>query len=202
MKDDKKYDKKYDIPKPTAGDVSIVGVKAAVQLIPMIGGPISTWMDIFITSPFQHRLQAWYEDVTSGLRLLETQVEDLYQRLDSDERFTSAAITLTRYAVETHTDDVRHAFIGALLNTAKGISIEDAEHHSFLRYLGQCTDWHIRLIVLFGGGEITTNRDPGETLDFILGKAIIMVEDHFPELTGKRSMVGAILQDLKRELYT
>lgn len=190
---------KYVPPEADGNDLALATTKGTLSLLPYVGGLLSAWTDVFITPPLQQRLQDWRNEVAGGLRLLEVQIEGLHQRFASDERFTSAGIILTRHAAETHSEEVRAALVAALLNTAKGVSIEDAEHHGFLRYLGQCTEWHIRLLRMIRHTMTTNSIQPEEPQGAEMSGVMALVEHTYPELVGKRVSYGPILKELQNE---
>jgi hypothetical protein len=137
-----------------------VSARAAIQLIPGVGGALDTIMAGYGSKIQQERLYALIDSISKRMSEVEGLVEDIEP---SEELFD-----LVRVAVEgsirTRSEDKRQQFANIIANTMVSESKEWGEAETAMRLLNDLEDIHIGILVYanetieYYGGGITPVR--------------------------------------------
>jgi hypothetical protein len=183
-------------PEPTDADFAHGAARAALAAIPVVGGSITEVMSMVLAPAIARRRDTWLKELADGLDEAERKIDGFrIENLENDEAFVSAMIEATRSAISTHKSEKRTALRNALLHIALHRSTDEDQQQMFLRYIDELTAWHLRILALF--------RDPpkylaakGRGANYYMGSASQVLEDAYPELSGKREIYDQIAADL------
>lgn len=138
------------------------------------------------------------EEVGEALARLErSSLVDL-ARLQEDEEFLDTILQATQVALRTHYEEKRNALKGAILNTALGRSPGEALRLMFISFVDYFTEWHIRILLLFGDPRGWYQREGRQPPELQVGSLSHVLEDAFPALRNSRAIIDQIWSDLRQ----
>ncbi len=91
-----------EIPKGNNYDIAHTGAKAALNIIPIVGGTVAEIFNAIITPPLEKRRQEWMESVVAALQKLESDRSNLVTHLINDDEFATLLISASINAFKTH----------------------------------------------------------------------------------------------------
>ncbi|MGD0888690.1 MAG: hypothetical protein ABR889_05550 [Acidobacteriaceae bacterium] len=184
-------------PEPDEDDVAIDAGKTVVSLVPVLGPlTVATLGNIF-TPPLEQRRKDWFKEVADGLDDLRAKVEGFSpEKLADHPAFVSAFVQASRIAEGTHQTEKRDLLRNALLNIAIGHAPSEDMQHIYLRWIGELTPTHIRLLnLLWSPFQLLAGKI--DQLQMQRGIPLLDgVQLLYPELNKDRHLLEACLLDL------
>lgn len=133
------------IPEDDNLDKLHTGVKAALNLIPFVGGTATELFNSIITPPIEKRKKQWMELVAINLNKLEEKQSGIVQQLSESEEFASLLITASINAVKTHLKDKHKKLMNALINSSKpNLSFDIKE--VYINFIDELTLPHLEVL--------------------------------------------------------
>lgn len=138
------------IPTSNKGDVVHTLVKAGISAVPIAGGPAAEFFNLVIAPPLFKRRDEW-------LNLLAIEINKLSERIDgfkpeklkNNEHFISVLVEATRIAIKNHKEEKIDILKNAVLNSAKGIDIEEDFQLIFLNIIDDFSPSHLKAFQCF-----------------------------------------------------
>jgi len=169
--------------KKTTGDYLHHGTRAALSVIPWIGGSAVELFSILIAPPLEKRLDEFLNDISDRLKRLEEQGKTNFKNLSENKEFISAVLQAMRTAISTHDEEKLNALRNAVINTALDDTLDDAKRQIFLRYIDELTPWHI--LILKGMADLR-NAPPIPLKQFI--------DTYLPDFSAEEKEFFDVLQ--------
>ena len=135
-----------DVPQTSAGDHAYAVVKGVVSTIPVVGPTIAEVFASFVVPPLERRRNEWMEDIVERLYELEKGQQVNFDNLRDNPEFLDTLLKASREAICTGNIDKRQALRNAVLNSAMPCPPSAAKQTMFLSWVGEMTEWHIRLV--------------------------------------------------------
>lgn len=174
-------------PGRTTNDRLHAVAKAGLSALPVIGGAVAELFQHFIQPPLERRRIEWMEFV--GEKLLELQERGIdIEKLGENEEFVSAVLQASQIAVRTHRQEKREALRNAIFNIADGSVPDESVQQIFLGYIDALSELHVQLLKFFQAPPPSTN--------VMMGGLASVIEQHMPQLRGKRQIFGQAWNDL------
>lgn len=183
--------------KPSGGDAAHTAAKAALSLIPWVGGSAAEIFAAIVTPPLQRRRDQWIEDIARGLGELRAKQPELaWDELLKGEPFITATLHASQTALKSHQKEKLEALKNSILNVALGISLDEDVQMVFLRYIDELTPWHLRILAYYRdpAGWLTDHKI--EMPKLISGGLTEGVFRAFPELKKEGELYRQIVADL------
>lgn len=136
MKDQPKFSK-------SKIDHSLSVIKAAVNAIPVAGGPIGSLLSDYLPSTVEKRKTEFLINLGKDLESVE---ERLQNDFVSKDYFLSTFMQAFRRAIENHQDEKVTAFRAIIVNSAIDQSPKEDEIASFISITDRLTALHIKLL--------------------------------------------------------
>src|SRR5690242_19540174 len=118
-------------------------VRAMVQAVPFVGGPLAELINSFL-SVAEERKRAWGEEISFVVSNLARDLQLMPQTLADNQRFVSVLIQATTLAYKTHQKEKLQALKSAVVSAADE-RFEDDDVFIFLRYVDELTPSHLKL---------------------------------------------------------
>ena len=136
-------DEEITPPNKTIGDWLHTLTKAAVSVVPWVGGPAAEIFAAIVMPPRSKRMNDWMESV---VRKLENCTMD---SLQNNPAFVSAVLHGTQIAIRSHQKEKLDALRNAVLNVASGNAPDDDLQLVFLNMIDLFTPTHLQLLRVF-----------------------------------------------------
>ncbi|HEV2348707.1 MAG TPA: hypothetical protein VG028_02565 [Terriglobia bacterium] len=161
-------------PKAGPGDYVHSGVKAAVAVIPIVGGPAAELIDFILKPPVAKRLEEWRDTVADSIRELETKFKGMsVESLGQNPLFVSTIMHATQIAIRSHQNEKREALRNAVLNVASGNEADEDLVLMFLNFIDLLTPQHLRLLKLFQSPPVPIASIPAYQKDRIMFDQVV-----------------------------
>ncbi|NTV80893.1 MAG: hypothetical protein HGA24_05660 [Candidatus Aminicenantes bacterium] len=184
--------------KPASGDFAYTAIKAAISLIPWVGGSTAEIFAAIVTPPLQKRRDQWIEDIAKGLEELREKRPGLdWDGLLKSDQFVTATLHATQTALKNHQIEKLEALRNAVLNASIGANLDEDLQMVFLRYIDELTPWHLRVLAYFHDPEAVWKKLQATTPNRIIGSIKEGVFLEFPELNKDRYLYQQLVADLK-----
>jgi len=182
------------VPKAGKSDVALTLARAGISAIPYLGGTAVQLLSLVIVPPLERRRAEWMNAVANRLKQLETEVKGFrLESLQKNELFVTAVLHATTAALRTHQEEKLQALQNAVVNTARGIALQESVQLMFLNAVDDLTPVHLKVLEYFD--------DPKKWLadrkiQFPSGRSTpsIALEKAFPNL--QRTTHASIVADL------
>lgn len=133
-----------------ARDVAEVAVAGALGLVPVVGSWLSAGVQKTFAQQEQLRMNIYLRELAEVVNELVDQVEGLTaDHLAGNPEFFEAAVRAARSAVATASAEKHRALQNALFNAGLGSSADADLNATFIRYIDELADTHVRLLRLF-----------------------------------------------------
>jgi hypothetical protein len=173
------------VPSLTGSDLAYAAFKGALSDVPLAGGVLAEFMQVFFASPIEKRREDWMKEVARALTYLLAKGLTI-ESIQSNERFNSAVFQANAIAQRTHRREKLDALRNALINIATGQSPDEVLESIFLSYIDSFTEWHIRILRLYEAPDIRG----------AITEVHQVVEKAYPELTGREEIYETVWNDL------
>ena len=185
-------------PEPSAGDYVHALAKAGVAGIPVLGGPAAEIFAALVQPPLDRRRHEWMTEVGECLCKLEAERGvDLAELRDNDE-FIDIVMHASQVALRTSVAEKREALRNAVLNTAIGQSPSDAMRHMYLTWIGDFTEWHLRVLKLFGSPGEWKHAVGGPNLSHMESNVKSSLNRAYPDLRQSPALRDMVISDPDR----
>ena len=185
-------------PKPSGGDVAHTAAKAALSLIPWVGGSAAEIFGAIVTPPLQKRRDRLIEEVVKGLEALREKRPELnWDEILKSDQFITATLHATQTALKNHQEEKLEALKNGILNAALGTSLDEDVQMVFLRYIDELTPWHLRVLAYFRDPVAWLNEHRVKMPDLVMGGITEGVFRAFPGLKAERGLYEQIVADLQ-----
>jgi len=158
---------------------------------PIGGGLAAELFGMFVVSPYQRRLQGWFESVADRLKALEGKQEISLAELAENEVFVSTLMQATQAAVRTHREEKIFLLRHAVLAAAVGFPVSADLQSVFIRYVDELTPVHFVLLGFIHDNEdILRQFESYEKLlmEFVIKAGITLSGDEFRLLCSDLSV--------------
>jgi hypothetical protein len=187
---------KIILPKAGAGDIAHLITRAALSMVPVIGGAAAEVFGATVAPPIAKRRDELIEAMVTKLKELEARIDGLsVEKLVSNQSFMITIVQATTMVIQKGQNEKIEALKNAVLNAALPQAPEESLQLMFLDYIDTFTTWHMKILKFFDNPEewFTNHRLP---FSIIMGAPSSALEAAFPELQGKRSFYDQIVKDL------
>jgi hypothetical protein len=172
--------------------------RAAISAVPYVGGPAKELFNFVITPPLEKRLAKWMNEMADRITEIEENAKGFKkENLKENQMFLTAVMHATSIALRNHQKEKLEALQNAVVNTARGIDLQEDLQLLFLNLVDSFTTLHLRILKFLDAPELPANEEtvlqlkrPEETS---LGDLLEMT---LPELKGQSDVYNAIVQDL------
>lgn len=194
----------YERPSQSTGDIVHASVKAALSLVPVVGGPAAELFALVMAAPLARRRDEWVESIASGLRELEQRVEGFHpESLAENESFITSAVRATQAAMRTHEDEKLRALRNATLNAALANAPETSIQEMYVRFVDELTTWHIRVLKILDDPAVWAQMHGVPLPNLSIGAPATVLESLVSELRNRRDFYDLLVRDLHaRSLLT
>lgn len=136
-----------DFPNKQKSDHIYQAVKAAVNLIPAVGGSASTLLEMMFISPIEKRKEEWLMALAERVDRLSEQCAGIsVEALAQNENFISLCIQASNIALRTHHKEKIELLLSALEACAIETNLDESKQQIFLRIIDEITPLHIRIL--------------------------------------------------------
>lgn len=185
-------DKPVSYPLDQGIDLIHTAAKASISSVPVLGGAIAEFFNLFVPSSLAIRRDEWGIQLTKAVnQLLEREFVTVTD-LRENENFVDAVIEATIQATKTSSESKRAALASAVSAVALR-SVEPDRQHVFLRLIDEFTESHIRLLRAYAVGRFSSASGSGPDLE---NRFISLVGAAIPELASDRSFILHLCADL------
>lgn len=183
-------------PQASIGDKAHTLARAGLQAIPVVGGAASELFTELVQPPLARRQRAWCEKVGEALSRLASEGRVQLDELADDPVFLDAVMQASQAALRTSQEEKIAALRNAILNAALPGSPEAALQAMFINWVGEFTEWHLRLLALFDNPSAWL-RDLGKAMpNLSMGSLSSVLEAAYPELKGRRDFYDQVWREL------
>lgn len=113
-------------PKPSAVDAGHAIVKGLISAIPALGGPAAELFGLVIAPPLEKRRNEWMNAIAQKITDLERkQAGFKIEDLAGNQLFLTVVMQSTVAALRNHQKEKLDALQNAVVNTARGIDLEE-----------------------------------------------------------------------------
>lgn len=187
---------RYKVPKPNGGDTGYALIRAMLGSIPHLGAVASELFGLIITPSLEKRRIEWMENIAEALQKLLEQKTITIENLSQNETFINAILHASRSALMTNQKEKIRALRNAVINSALPISLDEDTQQIFLNLVDTFTRWHLKILKFL--------KDPSDCgIALKMGQPYIplsaltrVLEQKYPELTGRYDFYSLILKDL------
>jgi hypothetical protein len=174
-------------PEAVGGDNAHVAAKAAISLVPILGGSLAELFQLVVQPPLEQRRNEWMEEIGGLIQELLADEKSL-DDLQENEEFISAVMHASQIALRNHQVSKRNALRNSLNNIALGQSPEEAVQHIFLDLIDTLSELHVRILRVF--------HSPSAPSGLSVGGISSVLEANIPDLRGKRELYDQFWRDL------
>lgn len=176
-----------EIPKPTYTDTTHAMAKAALSMVPVVGGPAVELFQHLVQPPLERRRNEWMKEVGEMLQSLEKNGVNL-DDLQSNEQFITAVMQASSAALRTHKVEKLAALRNAVQHIAVGQGPEETTQHLLLSFIDEFSEMHLRVLIFADAPKLRAGISVGG-----LGHVL---EENIPVLRGQRGLYDQLWKDL------
>jgi hypothetical protein len=183
-------------PKTGKADVAHALAKAVISEVPLIGAPAAELFSLVVTPPLERRRTEWLNAIYGRLKQLEGEVQGFkIEALKDNPLFITTVMHATIAALRNHQEEKLDALQNAVVNSARGIDIEENLQLMFLNMVDELTPLHMRVLKYFDNPR-KWFEEHGIKFSIYMGGASSGLEAALPELQGKRDVYDTLVMDL------
>lgn len=190
-------DAKYKPPEQDKGDAAYAAGRAALSIIPAVGGVAVELFQFIVTPPIEKRRNEWMREIGQAIQQLERDRGINIEQLQSNEVFVDTLLQASQIALRNSQQEKLNALKNAVINSALPHPVEQTLQQMFLNWVDTFTVWHIRVLSLFHNPQqwATDNNHPLPT-NISMGGLSTLLGHAFPELAQDRALYDQIWNDL------
>jgi len=180
-------------------DVARDAARAAISVVPMVGGPLQVAFEALFASPIEKRKEEWLQKLAEVVVELGERVSGLTpERLAQDDVFVTVVMQTSQIALRNHQVEKLEALRNAVLNSVLS-TIEEDEKFIFLRLIDQLTPVHLRTLKFLDDPKAWMQRHSMQNPGWSMGGVSTVLEHCFPQLRGRRDVYDQIASDLQTD---
>lgn len=176
------------IPRQSKGDMLHATMKAALSVVPGVGGPAVELFQYLVQPPLEKRREEWMRDVGERLSALSDAQRVDIDKLQSNAQFVSVVLQATQSAMKTHLQEKKAALRNAVLNVATGLAPDETIQHLLLNFIDELSPMHLRILRIFHAPSVP----PGMSM----GGLLHVLEYNIAELRGHEELTRQLWRDL------
>jgi hypothetical protein len=183
-------------PKVGKADVAHALAKGAISAVPLIGAPAAELFSLVVTPPLERRRAEWVNAIAERLKELESNVQGFkIEALKDNPLFITTVMHATIVALRNHQKEKLDALQNAVVNSARGVDIEESLQLMFLNMVDELTPLHLRVLKYFDN-PVKWSEKYGIKLSMYMGGASRGLEAALPELKDQRDLYDTLVMDL------
>lgn len=128
-----------EYPKPSAVDYGHHVLRAALQLVPVVGGPAAEVFEMVIPTALEKRKKLWSELLDERLRRVERQIDD--------EEFATLVIQATKAALGTHLEE-KIRLLAEVVAVGAAATVDDVMAGRHLQHVEALAPAHFQVLRL------------------------------------------------------
>ena len=134
-------------PEPQRGDIAENIARSALALVPGLGGPAATLIDLMLTPALEKRRIQWFNELAELVNGLQVRDPSLtVASLSADEEWIDAVLAATLVALRTRREEKWRALMSALANIALRDEPDRDLNFVFLNLIDVLTPSHLRVL--------------------------------------------------------
>lgn len=163
---------------------------------PGLGYLLQSGADRIAPDPLQKRREDWLRSVGQAINSLAKKYEDFdIESLSENEQFLSTVLEATEIAMRTHREEKREALKSAVVNSASGVTLEEALHGRFMSYLESLSSTHIRVLRVLDNPK-SFEACVEKTKRMMMGGLADMIRAEIPESEVSETLLNVVVRDL------
>ena len=183
-------------PEASKGDVVHTLAKAGISAIPYVGGPAAELFSLVIAPPLETRRIEWMNAVAERLKGLEKKLDGFkIENLRDNQMFVTTVMHATVVALRNHQKEKIEALQNAVVNSARGIDLDENLQLLFLDMIDALTPLHLRILTYFDNPRKWL-KGHGIEFSIYMGGPSSGLQVGIPELKEQRGIYDPIVQDL------
>lgn len=136
-----------EVVKSNNADKNYGAIKAAIGLLPGVGGAVAEFYSTYISPPATKRLYEFLEKLIGELRSLQSQVNGFtVESLQKNPVFITALMQAIEIAIRNHQEEKLKALRNLILNSVLSNSVEDDVKLLFFDWLNEFKVSHLHLL--------------------------------------------------------
>lgn len=180
-------------------DVARDTVRAAISVVPVVGGPLQVAFEALFASPIEKRKEEWLQKLADVVVELGERIGELTpERLAQDDVFVTVVMQSSQIALRNHQVEKLEALRNAVLNSVLS-TIEEDEKFVFLRLIDQLTPVHLRTLKFLDDPGAWMQCHGMQNPGWSAGGVSTVLEHCFPQLRGRRDVYDQIVSDLQTD---
>jgi hypothetical protein len=180
-------------------DVARDAARAAISVVPMVGGPLQVAFEAIFAAPIEKRKEEWLQNLADVVVELGKRVDELTpERLAQDDLFVTVVMQTSQIALRNHQVEKLEALRNAVLNSVLS-TIEEDEKFVFLRLIEQLTPVHLRTLKFLDDPSAWMQRHGVQNPGWSMGGVSTVLEHCFPQMRGRRDIYDQIVSDLQTD---
>jgi len=192
------HKRNLEMKRETKEDIAYGVAKAVLGSIPVVGATASELLQLLVTPPLEKRRNEWMIEVGEKLKQLEQKEELDLIELANNDLFIDVVLQTTQLALRTSEKEKIQYFKNVILNSAVENNPNITEVQIFLNFISTFTVWHIKILKLFDNPENWFKKNGKSLPNYMAGGLSNVLEEAYPELSGKRELYDLIWDDLSR----
>jgi len=182
--------------KVSKGDIAHALAKGVISEVPLIGAPAAELFSLVITPPLERRRAEWLNAIAERLKELESKVQGFkIEALKDNPLFITTVMHATIVALRNHQKEKLDALQNAVVNSARGIDIEENLQLVFLNMVDELTPLHMQVLKYFDNPP-NWFKEYGVKFSIYMGGASTGLEAALPELKDQRDLYDTLVMDL------
>jgi len=184
-----------DLPARSAAEVGAGLAGAALEAVPIVGGPAAHLFELVLAPSLERRRDEWLRNLGEVVEELRLRIDDFNPRdLENNEQFVSAVLAASTIAVKTHQVEKREMLRNALVNGLLPGAPDEHEQMLFLRFVDELTPLHVAVLAFMADPRRWYVDRGMEQPQFMMGplsRVLVPAFDDFAEET-----LATVSQDL------
>jgi hypothetical protein len=181
-------------PQANAGDVAHTIVKAALSVVPVVGGPVAEFFALVIAPPLQDRQRRWLEELAECVLKLETKAGLSPEQLRDNPAFVDAVLIATQSAIRTSNHEKREALRNAIVNSVLSNAPPPDVQQLYLSIVDGLSPWQLRLLYLMRDPPAWFERAGMPFPSMSMGSLDALIRRAFPDAHDVD--LGSVWRDL------
>ncbi len=173
------------------------GLKAAVGLLPVVGGTAAEFFSFVVGDPAQERRDDFLRETFNRIAALEMKFESAKPGvLRENEQFQSTVVQAVRIASTTASEDKKRILQNAILNSAVG-SVDEFYRHVFMQLIDEITPHHVQFLKYLDNPRAYPTAVQKAKSTY-MGARSTIIEAALPDLVSNEDLFSRVSSDLQR----
>lgn len=133
-----------DIPARSGAEIGVGIASAALQIVPLVGGPAAELIELVIGPSLGRRREEWFRKLAEVVDELRARLDGFDPRdLDGNEQFVSSVLAASTIAMRAHREEKLEMLRNTLINGVLPGAPNEHEQMVFLRLVDELTPLHV-----------------------------------------------------------